>query len=181
MARSRGSRYPRTGGANRRRTAWNDGPFTTSIQRSAEGATIWSSGQTPNVSGLTIARIRGSWSCNIVDVTAADAHFDEVAVGIGITSVDAFNIGITALPTPLGDMSWPGWLYHEMVSGMIAVEPTELFGNAGSGAYRGVIDSKARRKLGPNEIIFGVFETGVEGGALIVQCDARTRMLVYLP
>ena len=133
--------------------------------------------------GVTIVRIRGSWSAYLEAANVANDHFDTLAVGIGIVTAAAFAIGVTALPSPLAEIGWEGWIYHEMISGLAAIVTTgsETWGNAGSASFRGVIDSKAMRKIGSDEVLFGIVEVENEAGAVSAQFDARTRVLVKLP
>ncbi len=72
-------------------------------------------------------------------------------------------------------------MWHEMVASVRAPTTTEVTGNAGTSQVRGVIDTKAMRKIGADEVLFGAVELGTEAGTAALSFGARTRMLVMLP
>jgi len=175
-------RFPhqRTGGSSRRKTEWGAGPFSTETAVTVAGTFLWSTGFEALATGITIVRIRGGWSFRLTSIATVDDGFEHIGVGIGIVSADAFAVGVTAIPGPITDIGWPGWIYHEIVTGFHGNSTTESWGNAGSTFHRGVIDTKAMRKIGVNETIVGVFEVGVESGTVVAEFAARTRMLTKL-
>ena len=172
------SRFQRAGGSRRRRTGWEPGPFTTSLSLTAAGKTAWSTTQEFLEDGLTVARIRGSLSLTVSSVGSRFDHFDAIAFGIGIASVQAIGIGATALPGPLSEIDWEGWIYHTIQSGMRGTALSPL-GDA-AGFVRVDIDTKAMRKVGTNQAIFGMVEAEVETGVVDVRVEGRTRMLLML-
>ena len=99
---------------------------------------------------------------------------------MGIVTADAFAIGITAVPVPLSDKEWEGWLYHRIFD-LHTVTATIADGvNAYAIAQRFEVDSKAMRKVGVNEVLFAVFEV-VESNASQIDVFFDTRMLLKLP
>jgi len=181
LARSRSSGFQRAGGSSRRRTGWEEGPTSDVTALSAAGGSLWSTGQLFGLDGLTIARIRGEILIWISSAATALDGFQSYAVGIGVVTSPALAIGVTAVPTPLGEPEWEGWLWYH--SGAALTQPL-----AAEGAVPGVvaavrlpIDTKAMRKVGTEEIVYGAFEVGSEVGTAVVQYSARTRMLLMLP
>jgi len=181
LARSRGRGFPSRGSTSRRRTGWEEGPFTDArLALSAAGATGWSIGQTSLVDGLTIARIRGSFAFFLDTATSDNDGFLSLAVGIGIVTTPAFLVGITAMPSPLTEIEWEGWMYHKLVSGVYRADQVDELGNAGSSEVRVDIDTKAMRKLDSEETVFGAVELGLETGTATGIFSAHTRMLIML-
>ena len=98
-------------------------------------------------------------------------------MGIGVTTVQAFtDIGITALPIPIDDMSWEGWLYHQFFS----IHDGGDGMSDGSGSQWVMVDSKAMRKVGSNEVIFAVLQQ-VEIGVAVGKVHFDSRALFKLP
>jgi len=114
-------------------------------------------------------------------VTSVFDGFVDSAVGIGITTEEAFSVGgTTSLPSPLEDIDWDGWLYHQVVGQFAGFSTTET-GRGPMEAVRMEIDSKAMRKFEDGMVVFGCVELGVEAGAATIQFGAHTRLLVKLP
>ncbi len=97
----------------------------------------------------TLLRIRG----NILVKATPDAIGDDAVAGLGIAivSTDALVVGGTSLPGPLGDPDWPGWIWHQYVPLMAG--SASLGGDDIGSFVRVPVDSKAMRKMGPNESI----------------------------
>ena len=180
MANSR--RFGHQTRSQRRRSGWGAGPESTTLTISSGTPVLWTSGAAPTSDGLTIARIRGSFGLHLTSAATSGDGFGHIAFGIGIVSLAAFNAGVASVPTPLTEMAWEGWMYHETVSGVISLDTTPLeLGNAGSSVRNGKIDSKAMRKIGADEIVFGAIEADDEVGASSFKFWAITRMLSLLP
>ena len=163
----------------KRTTIWNDGPQSTTVQSVVgAGNTIWNLGQT-SLGGVTIVRIRGEFCFWQRLATAIGDGFVRAAIGIGIVTTDAFAVGATAMPSPLGDVDWGGWMYYQAFGPIVGESTTEVF-RGPMMAVRQQIDTKAMRKIQPNETIFGAFATSVEIGTTQVDFGAMTRMLVKL-
>ena len=176
MASSRGSRLPTRGRSpQKRQVAWTAGPGGSGITSiTASGSSIVGSGlESTDLDELTLTRTRG-----ILDifmdgpgVTDGDGYFG--AFGIGIVTEPAFAIGITAVPTPITEISWNGWLWHTFFSvhdGDVSLAPNDGV------RQRFMIDGKAQRKLGQDEVLMGVIEV-VEIGAATLNVFFDTRVL----
>jgi len=176
MARSRG-RFPVRG--PRRQVVWSEGPrtFNPALQsNTSAGKTPWNLGQASG-GGVTIIRIRGVFTAWLEVVTAIGDNFGDVAIGIGIVSADAFAVGQSAMPGPLTDPEWD-WMYISYFGPLVGSTVTEEF--KGLAAVRHEIDTKAMRKINPNETVFGMMETEDETGAVTLTFGAMTRMLSKL-
>ncbi len=128
---------------------------------------------------MTVVRIRGAVSIWLEAVTTIGDAFGDVALGIGIVSADAFAIGQSAMPSPLSDPDWD-WMWIQYLGAMIGRSTTEAELTGPLGEVRVEIDTKAMRKVHPNETVFGVIETEDETGAVTLSFSAMTRMLSKL-
>ncbi len=170
MATSRGTRFRMTSGRSQRQTLWSEGPYghngASSASKVAFGTAQTSSG------GVTIIRIRGHYQvyCNAVAAVSDRVRW---GLGIGIITSDALAVGAVAIPGPLDDIDWGGWMWHETgwVGGIAFFGP---------GVIQGVIDSKSMRKIKPNESVVGMLEVADEDGTVVVQASLATRMLSKL-
>ena len=151
------------------------------VALSAVGATLWGIGQTVIQDGGTVVRIRGEALLWISSASAALDGFQSYGMGICKVSDSAFLFGVSAVPSPLTEISWEGWIWHH--TGAALVSPSSVEGDVMGpvGSIRIPIDSKAMRKTGTDETICGVVELGTEVGTAIAQFSARTRMLFKLP
>ena len=162
----------------RRKTGWEDGPgvLTTSIPISANTAFIVGSGQEFLFDGDTVVRIRGSMLLQLTNVTASGDGFVG-AVGIGIVSTPAFAVGATAVPTPITESEWDGWMWHQFLNVTGSADLTDQGPALGQ---RVEIDSKAMRKVGTEQVIYMAVEL-TETGTAVAEFVANTRMLLKLP
>jgi len=162
-----------------RQTAWEEGPGSSTSQQFVASTTILQgSGAQAGVDGVTIVRTRGHLSALLTAVAAANEGF-HCAIGICVVTVDAFTVGVTAVPNPIADMSWDGWLYHRFfdvhsISGTIADGV-----NAGTVGINFEVDSKAMRKIGINEVVVATLEV-IENGTAVMEVYFDTRILVKL-
>ena len=180
MARSFASNQVRTR-SPRRKTSWEFGPGgTTANSFSSSTTAILGGGVAAAENGLTLVRLRGSLQAFLKTSDQANGGFHCV-MGIGVASSDAFVIGVTALPNPADDPSWPGWLYWRVFD-VHTFDATiaSSFGPAGLAAIQFEVDSKAMRKLGINETIFASVQT-IEAGAATMSIFFESRTLVKLP
>ena len=165
------------GRAPRRSVLWSEGPRNTSIQAlTAVGASAWNLGQSSG-GGVTIMRIRGTFTAWLDLVTAIGDGFINVAAGIGIVSGDAFAAGAGSMPSPLSDPDWD-WLWINYFGAVVGSTVTEEF--KGLAAVRAVVDTKAMRKIAPNETVFGMTEVDTEVGTSSLSYSVMTRMLFKL-
>ena len=122
--------------------------------------------------GLTLIRTRGMYSFHFDPTSIADVV--QWGLGLGVFTSDAFTIGVTAMPGPLTDADYD-WIYYK----------TGVFGPASSGTESEdsltqntgylEVDSKAMRKLKPNQTLGWVAEGIVlsGGGTLDMNVSAR--------
>jgi len=141
---------------------------------------VWSVGQQALEDGLTLVRIRGQFTVCITATTTIGDGFQRFGLGICIVSENAFGVGATAIPAPLTDVGWDGWMWHYLGGQLRGFSTTEL-GVAPMEAVRVEIDTKAMRKIKESDIVVGVIELGSEVGASTLEFAAETRMLFKLP
>ena len=184
--RSRGFRSPRV--SRRRLTSWQVGPGNSTGQSvAATSSVLLGDGALAIEDGLTVVRIRGELLLTLLTSSAVAGGFAG-AFGIGKTTFEAFGTGgVTAVPTPLDDSDWDGWLYHRFFflrSAGVIVQADVLKEASALGpvvsALRIEVDTKAMRKVPEGELIFGVLQV-IEAGVATMQVDFDSRMLVKLP
>ena len=172
---ARRSRFPRPSQSPKRLTTWSKGPDEVDRTTTGSGQVIWSLGLVPLQSGLTIVRIRGMMSLTLTVATAIGDGFVG-ASGICLVSDEATAIGATAVPGPISEADWDGWMWHQFWD-VRAVTATIADGVNAHGASKVLeIDSKAMRKLPDGWTLIGVTEV-VESGTASVEIQAKTRML----
>jgi len=166
-------------GARKRPVTWGVGSAASSMTNAATGKKIWTTSITSVGAALerTIVRLRGSFICQLSLATAALDGF-EIGLGIGLVTEQALTAGLTAVPGPLTDTDWDGWMWHQ-VGHVIAATATIADGVNGPGStWRGEIDSKAMRKWDEDAMaVVGVIEV-TELGTASVEFHAHTRMLL---
>ncbi len=169
----RGRAFQRPSRDSRRLTSWARGVFETDeTVISASGTFLWAGGSVLGTeSRVTIVRTRGLVTAFIKGPGIADGDGFSGAHGIGIVSSDAFAAG--AVPDPLVDQSWPGWLWHSFFE----IRDPDV-SNAATRSFQGVssivIDSKAMWKQGLDETLFGASEFVEIGGAnMVIRADCR--------
>ena len=102
------------------------------------------------------------------------------ALGIGVVTSDAFAVGVTAVPNPVDDADWDGWMWHQFVS-VHTITATIADGVNAQGVYARVpIDTKAMRKIPLNETVFLSLQVA-EAISATMEVFADSRMLLKLP
>ncbi len=172
MPNARGSRYPARR-AERRKTVWIGTADQGAIAIATNTSVVISSFAPDALSILkaTVVRTRGILLVQ-PQVFTSDLNWNG-AFGLGIVSDEALAAGTGSIPRPFDDDDWAGWLVHGYYSGF----------NLGSSADPGLvidtvttIDSKAMRKVGPNESLVWMAESQV--GAVSVTLNARVLMML---
>ena len=164
----------RASAPSRRRTGWEEGPGTlTATAFSSSSVAILGNGQEFLADGGTIVRIRGAIELVLSSVGSVLDGYDG-AIGIGIVSTPAFAIGVTAMPTPITEIGWEGWMYHRFFSihasdAALDIESLKI-----------ELDTKAMRKVNTEEVVFAAIEV-VETGAAVMTVRLGSRMLLKLP
>ena len=171
MAHSRGFR-PAVSRAPRRQTSWDIGPGGVTQQTlSGIGSVIVGTGATAVTDGLTVIRTRGVLTLRLVTPTT-DGFIG--AFGIGTCTLAAFTIGVTAVPTPITEQNWDGWLYWEAFAllGESTADPVA--------SLRSVVDSKAMRKLPEDTVLYAAVQAGTEigTGTMEIQFDSRVLLKI---
>ena len=125
----------------------------------------------------TIVRIRGSLSAYLTTAGAAGDGF-HCAVGIGIVTNEAFAIGQTALPGPLDEADWGGWMYYRFFD-LHEGEGAAVNVN-GLSSLQFEVDTKAMRKWeGNSETLVAMLQV-VEKTAATMETWFDSRILVKL-
>jgi len=122
----------------------------------------------------TIMRTRGMMSI-IPDVTTADLSIVG-AVGMGVVSQEAFAAGVASVPEPFTDADWGGWFVWRSFGLRFNFE-TAIGVNFVPANWQFEVDSKAMRRVTPNEVLVVVAES--QGGAFAIA--DLTRHLFKLP
>ena len=110
--------------------------------------------------------------------TAVGDGFENFAMGMCVVSENAFGVGVTAIPAPITDIQWDGWIWHSSHGHITSLSTTEE--HRITGARIIPIDSKAMRKLKNTDVLVGVVQLGTEIGTATVDFSARTRLLVKI-
>ena len=163
----------------KRKTTWLDGP-TAELSVSSVTPQIWNTGLLLTLDGGTLVRTRGA---GLLTLNAtSQVHGGAIgALGIGVCTLQAFNAGVASVPTPIAQIDWDGWLWHQAFN-VASITATISDGvNAVGCTQRVEIDSKAMRKVPENMVVFGAMEIGTELGTAVVTFDATCRCLVKLP
>jgi len=169
------SRFQRTSGS-RRRTAWNLGPRGTALSKTSAQTNVLSVGVEAGVEGITIVRLRGRFFVQLNAASAVDESF-RWALGICVVTQNAAGIGATAIPEPVTDIGWDGWLFHSQ--GLLnSRDATPLIHSGLFQTYE--LDSKAMRKFKLTDVCVAVFQF-LEVGACTISAGLESRMLVKLP
>ena len=130
--------------------------------------------------GLTLLRLRGEATFSLITVAAAVSGF-QCAFGIGIVRDVAFATGgVTAVPTPIDDQDWDGWIFWDRFN-LVSITGTISDGvNSKAATYRMPIDTKAMRKLDLGDVIYGVLQVQ-ELGVSVANWWFDSRVLLALP
>ena len=164
--------------APRRRKGWEGGPGGTALQGvGSSSSVILGLGAELLLDGTTLLRLRGQVNVNLGTGAVLGDGF-QGAFGIGIVQASAFAIGVTAVPTPLTEQDWDGWIFWSTLS----VHTGDVSEPARSPQSTQVIDvdTKAMRKLDLQDTLYGVIEV-VEIGTATMDVFFDSRLLLALP
>jgi len=170
-------RFPRTAGA-RRKVTWNQGPNGSISNIITSTVALFALGSQATIDDLTLVRIRGQVLLSLSAVDAVNEGF-RCYLGICSVSENAFNAGVAAVPAPLADIGWDGWIWHYesiLRSNFATFEPTSPMT-----MERIQIDNKAMRKVHNTDILVGVLETTELGDGSTMAALMDTRILDKLP
>ena len=122
--------------------------------------------------GLTLIRSRGMFNVHFDPTSTADT----VHVGLGLMLItnDAFAIGSTAAPGPISDADYD-WIWYHVLQMGPAWTATESGNDLQQNTGYMEIDSKAMRKMKPNQTLCFAAEGLVinGGGTIDVTLTAR--------
>jgi len=181
VGHSRSSSFQRRGASSRRKPGWSLGPHNVAAQSiTSSGATLITVGASALLDGLTIVRLRGELVVWLEVATSIGDGFGRSAFGICAVSENAAGVGISAIPAPIADISWGGWLAYQSIGSITGLSVTESENTGPLTMFRFQMDSKAMRKLRISDVVVGVFETSGEIGAATVNVSLNTRMLTLL-
>ena len=162
----------------RRKTAWSTGPSSNDDPQAITGSGpgLVTIGVQPLIEGLTIARIRGYLYVTQAAGTSAGDGFVG-AFGLCVVTDAAFTAGVAAVPTPITEAGWDGWMYHTMLA--VQFRGTAV-GDGPASYISREVDVKAMRKNNVDEILIGVFEF-TETGTATMELYFDSRVLDLLP
>ena len=158
-----------------RRVGWSPGPKSAaqgaSVGFSATGAILGTISSQATLDGLTIVRLRGECTAQLVTASSQGDGFS-CAVGVALVTTAALTAGVASVPTPLTEEGWDGWLYHRYfqlfagaaIAAATAAQQIDLT-HPTSAAVRFEVDSKAMRKDTVDNAVMVVFEAVEVGTA----------------
>ncbi len=160
----------------RRPVTWGLGPFGAFGAISASSSVVAPT-LAQLVSDQTVIRIRGELLVYITTPGGAAAEGFRWAFGMGIINENAGGIGVTAMPTPITDIAWDGWMLYE--TGTILTPGTTTIDIEGSvcTAQRVPLDSKAMRKANATDIITAVLQVTETGDGTSMNAALQSRVL----
>jgi len=161
----------------RRATTWFGGPEGPSGSISSTSSNLFPIGITALDPGVTAIRFHGSLLLGLVTAVASGGF--DWAFGIAIVSENAAGVGITAIPTPIADEDWDGWMVHRTGS-LIAISsavPSEWV--SVNVSERVELDSKAMRKFKQTDVMVAVLDVE-ESGTAAMRAFLRSRILVKI-
>ena len=176
MAQGSRSRFPlrsRVGSA-RRQTSWSPGPVG-ALSITGNSINLIALGSAAVQDGLTLVRVRGEMLLGLTVTGLLLDGFRQVAAGLCIVSENAFGVGVTAVPDPIADINWDGWLWYW--TGAVFAANTVPSGNLGTEAVRVVIDNKAMRKQKNTDVLVAVVGTASIDGTTNLEVRFNSRVL----
>jgi len=157
----------------RRATDWGAStPLTTFVTVPASSAVLLEV-FVPFTGGETIIRTRGLMTYRSDQVAASEVNIG--AFGIGVVTAQAVSVGITAIPHPVTDAAWGGWLWHSYFANRFNF--ASATGLQFDGVFQIPVDSKAMRKIDEDERMVVVIENSTAVG---MQCSSQERVLTKL-
>ena len=155
---------------SKRLTSWFQ--FTpTATAMSATGGTVLF---TLNAAALALRPftvVRTRFLMGILSDQVVADELQVAAVGMAIVSDQASAIGVTAVPTPITDLSSDLWFQHQMLYSNFTFITGAGFDQQGMVTYE--VDSKAMRKVDIGQDLVVVGERGGAGDGVIVVVGGR--------
>ena len=164
MARSNHSfARGRSGRSTSRRPSWSNGPGGI-FSRTATGQSLLTGQAQANLTELTIIRLRGIFNVFLTSGTASLDGYDG-ACGICVVSENAAAAGVAAVPSPVTDVAWDGWFWHQFFSLKVLTTTFADGVNGAAAQAKFEVDSKAMRKMNITDVIIAVLEATEVGTA----------------
>jgi len=163
IRRTNRSGFITRGGVRRRETLWIDLPLTETTMTAAGGTIIYS-GSAALLALRPFTIVRTHIQLMVRSDQSAASEVFQAAYGEVVVSDQAAAIGVTAVPTPLTDLSSDLWHAWKSLSGFFE------FGNSTGISQMGVIgelDSRAMRKVEEGQDTLGIAEAGFSGVNLL--------------
>jgi len=158
---SRRSGFITRGGVKRRETLWIDDPVSETTLAGAPTAVLISilSARGLALRPFTVVRCRYRIHLRSDQAVAAETY--GAAVGLAVVSEQASAIGVTAVPTPITDMSSDLWLMYQLMFSRLGINgaPATVF-EEGVGMD---VDSRAMRKVEEGQDLATVVENTING------------------
>ena len=160
--------------SSQRKTSWTFGIIPSLSQTFAASGVGLFGGNDIVADGQTLIRVRGFLELILTSASALGDGFHG-AVGIGVVQTAAFDTGVAAVPVPVADVTWNGWLWHQWFS---LTAPTAAQVTENRQVFE--VDSKAMRKLSADQTLFyAISATEVGTSGMIARMGIRS--LVKLP
>jgi len=159
--RTRGRVFPR---GKQRLTSWF-GPADQGFITVASGAKVLVA-NLPFEESLTLVRTRGVVAIKVQSYTADVSPVG--AIGMGIVSQEAFAAGVASVPDPISNPDWGGWFVWRTFA-MHFENISQVGVLLGSWSFE--VDSKAMRKISPNEVL--VIVAASQSGAFSIYDGTR--------
>ena len=164
----------------RRRKGWEEGPGGVALTTvAATSSAFLGAGILWLADGITIIRIRGRFAAFLGNAAAIGDGY-QGAVGLALVTEQAFTAGIGSVPIPIAERDWDGWMYHMQFGVHSQTIQSSTVDGGASSAIDFVVDSKAMRKTGTQEVLMAVVEV-TEIGTATVNMFFDSRVLVALP
>ena len=169
----------RDGQGRRRKVSWSAGPNGAIATVITSTVSLFPNGAQSVLEDLTIVRIRGELLVYLSLAGGAKNEGYRWAFGMANVTENAFGIGVTAVPAPLTDIGWDGWMVHHQ--GQVLARGAALKDGSPTESQRVIIDSKAMRKVHNTDVLMAVFETTEVGAGAEMEASLVTRLLDKLP
>jgi len=106
------------------------------------------------VPAATLIRTRGVFSAQI-SASGTINNIVRITMGMTVVNLEAFNIGLTAVPTPNDDIERPWFLWETMC---VTATNTSVDQGAFGHIHQVKLDSRGMRKLKSDEVLAVTFE-----------------------
>ena len=130
--------------------------------------------------GLTIVRIHGELVMWLEAVGTIGDGFVRGAFGMCVVSENASGVGITAVPHPIDDNTWGGWIVHRSFGPLMGLSVTESDNTGPLSVIRTQIDSKSMRHFKETDVLIAALALTNEIGVATVSWGFQSRILLKL-